>query len=44
MITDRGRIDMRVNAANHPHHLTHRELFVIDGLCHPANGDHSPSR
>ena len=33
-----------VNAANHPHHSTHRGLFVIDGLCHPANGDHSPPR
>ena len=44
LVSRPGRIDIRANAANHPHRSTHRELFVIDGLCHLANGDHSPSR
>ena len=44
LVSRPGRIDIRANAANHPHRSTHRGLFVIGGLCHPANGDHSPSR
>ena len=39
-----GRIDIRDDAANHPHHSTHRGLLVIDGPCPPANDDRSPSR
>jgi hypothetical protein len=44
LLTSSGRIDIRDDAANHPHHSTHRGLLVIDGPCPPANDDRSPSR